>query len=262
MSILKAFLLNLQFFTIIPIHSRLTVGKRELVWMVRIFPLLGVFLGLLLAGGYAVLDTYTGLSTLATAFFVWVVPIILTGAIHLDGFMDACDGYFSYREKEKRLTIMKDPRVGAFGVMSILILLSSRFLFIYESVLTAPPNILMATLILIPFFSRVVMGAGTIFIPPAQKSGMGYEFSKNLSTLDIVWIGSFGLAVGIVMWIWGSLYLFWVFAFVTGVFFLFIYSKTIKWFGGMTGDTTGASVEGVEWILWMTIWLLCSSGML
>ena len=51
--------------------------------------------------------------------------------------MDASDAFFSYRDRERRLEIMKDPRIGAFGVLRCLVLLSARFLFIYEIILRA-----------------------------------------------------------------------------------------------------------------------------
>ena len=76
-------------------------------------------------------------SPLAVAFVVWLSLIILTGGLHLDGWMDASDAFFSYRDKQRRLEIMKDPRIGAFGVLSVIVLLSARFLFIYEIILQA-----------------------------------------------------------------------------------------------------------------------------
>ena len=56
------------------------------------------------------LFNWTPFSPLAAAFFVWLALIVLTGGIHLDGWMDASDAFFSYRDKQKRLEIMKDPQ--------------------------------------------------------------------------------------------------------------------------------------------------------
>ncbi|MGF3103165.1 adenosylcobinamide-GDP ribazoletransferase [Rossellomorea sp. DUT-2] len=262
MILIKSFLLNLQLFTILPIRKEFSIGKREMKWMVRTFPLLGLFVGVFLLGGYVFLNSLTHISPLGIAFFIWVMPIVLTGGIHLDGYMDASDAFFSYRDKEKRLDIMKDPRVGAFGVLSLVVLLSSKFFFIYETILQTHSTIfIVMILVSIPFLSRMMMGASLILIPAAQKSGMGYGFSKNMTGYDLIWIVS-GLLLGGV----GSFFLNWfyfyaLFTMVTLAVFWLVYSRSIKWFGGMSGDTIGASVEGVELCLWMTIWLLHVSAM-
>ncbi|MGM0854168.1 MAG: adenosylcobinamide-GDP ribazoletransferase [Bacillota bacterium] len=257
MILFKSFLLNIQFFTILPIRKEFSVGKREMKWMVRTFPLLGLFLGMLHLGVYVFLDSYTHISSLGLSFFIWVMPIVLTGGIHLDGYMDASDAFFSYRDREKRLDIMKDPRVGAFGVLSLVVLLSSRFLFIYETIHQTYSTLLIGLfLVSIPFFSRMVMGASLILIPPAQTSGMGSGFSKNVRVYDLIWIVLALLLGGIGGFLLDLINLYALFTMVTFVVFWLVYSKTIKWFGGMTGDTIGGSVEGVELCLWMTIWLL------
>ncbi|MGM0750974.1 MAG: adenosylcobinamide-GDP ribazoletransferase [Bacillota bacterium] len=257
MILFKSFLLNLQFFTIVPIRKEFSIGKREMKWMVRTFPMLGLFVGAFLLGGYVFLTSFTQISSLGISFYIWVMPIVLTGGIHLDGYMDASDAFFSYREREKRLDIMKDPRVGAFGVLSLVVLLSSRFLFIYETILQSQSRILIGmVLVSIPFLSRMMMGASLIFIPAAQSSGMGYGLSKNVTRYDFIWI-VFGLMLGgIGSFFLNCFYFYALFTLVTLALFWFVYSRSIKWFGGMTGDTIGGSVEGVELLLWMTIWLL------
>ncbi|MDX8344471.1 adenosylcobinamide-GDP ribazoletransferase [Rossellomorea sp. YZS02] len=261
MILLKSVLLNIQFFTVLPIRIEFLVGKYEIKWMVRTFPLVGFSIGIFLSIGYLVLDSFTQMSPLALSFYIWVLPIILTGGLHLDGYMDASDAFFSYRDKEKRLEIMKDPRVGAFGVLSLLVMLSSRFVFIYETVLYTDSAVITMVLMWIPFFSRIVMGASLILIAPAQKSGMGFSFSKYMTRNELFFLPAYFLVGGICSFLQGGFYLYITFSIVTIGFFLFVYVKSIKWFGGMTGDTVGASVEGMEWMLWMTLWLLPLSDM-
>ncbi|WP_179885014.1 adenosylcobinamide-GDP ribazoletransferase [Bacillus sp. AFS015802] len=249
--------MNVQFFTTLPVRKQFSVEKDEIKWMVRSFPILGLFIGMLLWGGYVLLDSFTPLSPLALSFYIWVMPFLLTGGLHLDGYMDASDAYFSYRDKTKRLDIMKDPRIGAFAVLSLLVMLSSRFVFIYETIHYTDFAMISIMLLWIPFFSRVLMGASLILITPAQESGMGFGFSKHLTVHELIWLLGYVLLVGVVSSIYlNGLSLYVIFTIVTFGFFLVVHLNTIKWFGGMTGDTVGASVEGVEWVLWMTIWLL------
>ena len=102
---------------------------------------------------------------------------VLTGGIHLDGWMDASDAFFSYRDRQKRLEIMKDPRVGAFGVLSVMVLLSARFLFIYEISLRAF-DATFVLIVLIPFLSKSVMGILLIKVRAAKEEGLGTLFKQ------------------------------------------------------------------------------------
>ncbi|UXH44903.1 adenosylcobinamide-GDP ribazoletransferase [Rossellomorea vietnamensis] len=261
MRLVKSLLLNLQFFTVLPVRKEFSLGKSEMRWMVRTFPILGLLIGMFLSSGYVLLASFTPMSSLALSFYIWVMPILLTGGIHLDGYMDASDAYFSYRDLKKRLEIMKDPRIGAFGALSLVVLLSSRFLFIYESVHYSNTAVICLILLSIPIFSRILMGVSLILIPAAHNSGMGYSFSKDTKWNDVLWMLASLIGIIVTGVFLNSLFLYAAFTIVTVGFCLFVYSKSIKWFGGMTGDTVGASVEGVESILWMTIWLLLSFDM-
>lgn len=254
--LLKGFLINLQFFTAIPVHLEIPMDKPYLKSAVQAFPLLGLLQGGIYAGLIFVLLEYSPFSHLAAAFLLWLISILLTGGIHLDGWMDASDGYFSFRDREKRLEVMNDPRTGAFGVISVIVLLSSRFLFIYEITenVHAVSYLLIAA---IPLFSKSVMGLLLLTVKSAKKEGLGALFQSAATPKDIwtyavyligyltfviLFDGSFDY-VGILL----------VTAFVS---LLFCRRKALKWFGGITGDVLGAAVEGTELLLWMTLWLL------
>lgn len=73
-----------------------------------------------------------------------VLMVVLTGGIHLDGFMDTIDGLFSGREREKCLEIMRDSRVGAFGVIGAICLLLFKF-----SLLANIPTLLLIKLLVV-----------------------------------------------------------------------------------------------------------------
>src|SRR3954451_7183319 len=119
--LLKGLLIDLQFFTAIPVPIELPMDKPYLKKAVQAFPLLGLVQGVIYASLVYVLMEFTPFSNLAVAFLLWLTTILLTGGIHLDGWMDASDGYFSYKDQEKRLEIIKDPRTGAFGVISVIV---------------------------------------------------------------------------------------------------------------------------------------------
>ena len=116
--LLKGLLIDIQFFTAIPVPLEIPMDKPHLKKAVQAFPLLGLIQGVIYTSLVYVLLEFTPFSNLAVAFMLWLTTILLTGGIHLDGWMDASDGFFSYKDQEKRLEIMKDPRTGAFGVIS------------------------------------------------------------------------------------------------------------------------------------------------
>jgi adenosylcobinamide-GDP ribazoletransferase len=260
---LLGLLIGLQFFTTLPVPYSINMDRTAIRRAVMMFPFLGLILGVINGVIFAGLSEWTTLSPLAMSFVIWIVPILLTGGIHLDGWMDTSDAFFSYQDKEKRLEIMKDPRAGAFAVISIIVLLASRFLFIYESILH---NIIEAAIIIaiIPFFSRTLMGFVIVLADSAKEEGMACYFKKHTEPrLLLFYLVPLLLAVlGLFVFVPEVLSIFLTFAALTALAGYWISKKTVELFGGMTGDTIGASVEGMEVLLWMAVWLLAYTGTL
>ena len=253
---MKGFLINLQFFTSIPIPIQLPMGKEHLEKAIKTFPLMGLLQGGIYAGVLFGFLHWTPFSDVTTAFAVWLAMIMLTGGIHLDGWMDTSDAFFSYRDQEKRLEIMSDPRTGAFGALSVIVLLSTRFLFIFEITQMAQP-ISYFLIVLIPFFSRSVMGVLLLNVKSAKQGGLGSLFKQAASDKTLFFYLSYiVILLGITTIIMiDALFGVLLFLIVAAGVIAFFKKKIVNWFGGMTGDVLGASVEGTEVLLWMTLWL-------
>ncbi|MED3562935.1 adenosylcobinamide-GDP ribazoletransferase [Bacillus xiapuensis] len=253
MKFLKGFLIGLQFFTAVPVRWELPMDSEHLGKTVQAFPLIGLFQGIIYASLFFLIQEYTPLSHLAAAFILWLATILITGGIHLDGWIDASDAYFSYGNLEKRLEIMKDPRTGAFGVLSVIVLLSCRFLFIYEITETAPYLLIAA----VPFFSKTVMGVLLVNVPSAKKEGLAALFQRAVSPKSLTIYPVFIILLLILLIMFNkNLLLVTILLLVAAGCYLVCRRNSVKWFGGITGDVLGASVEGTELILWMTVWLL------
>ncbi|WP_273851767.1 adenosylcobinamide-GDP ribazoletransferase [Guptibacillus spartinae] len=257
MNVWQGMLINLQFFTVIPIRREIPMGQKQLTRSVQTFPLLGLFQGLLASGLLYALLQWTPFSTLSITFFVWLFMIVLTGGLHLDGWMDASDAFFSYRDLEKRLEIMKDPRTGAFGVLSVIILLAAKFLFLYEIAQRAS-DLTYLFVLLVPFFSKSVMGIFLVQIQPAKAEGLAAFFQKGVKRsclwiYPIYWLLIIGIAAMISLKAMGLTVLL---TLMTLIVALWMKRKIVSWFNGITGDVLGASVEGMEGLLWMSVWLL------
>lgn len=256
-SFVYGLILNIQFFTIFPLSKEVPIINKNIERAVQTFPLLGLMQGVIYSSSLYLLVEMTNLSPLASSFFIWLLFIILTGALHLDGWMDSSDAYFSYRDVEKRLTIMQDSRVGAFGVISIIVLLATRFIFVYETVLMINPETYWFIL-LIPFLGKLVMGMILYHTPLAKNEGMAHFFKKAIQNQK-PWIYLFYITIlgtGLFMIDPSIFFSLLVLLFFSLIIFIIIRKKVVSWFGGTTGDVLGASVEGVETFLWLIVWLL------
>nr|WP_295972846.1 adenosylcobinamide-GDP ribazoletransferase [uncultured Bacillus sp.] len=256
MKTIKGLIMSIQFFTSIPIPYAVPMDKEHIERAVRTLPILGLLQGAVYAGLLYALLQWTPFSPLAVAFFLWLALILVTGGIHLDGWMDSSDAFFSYRDQGKRLEIMKDPRMGAFGVLSVIVLLSARFLFIYEIILHAT-DMTYVLIMLIPFLSKNMTGILLVKVRAAKEDGLGTMFKKAAGKYTLWFYPVYVAAVLAVLWILqpdavGGMVLLIV---MTGLFLFIAARKAVKWFGGITGDVLGASIEGVEIALWMTLWL-------
>lgn len=249
----------IQFFTSIPVRKNFSLTKQELTHTLYAFPVLGLLQGCLYAGVLYLLVSFLPVSDLVLALLLWLFLIVLSGGIHLDGWIDASDAYFSYQEPKKRLEVMQDPRVGAFGVLSVVVFLFVRFIAIYELIRMGEET-LYGAILLIPFFGKMLMGILLEELPPAKPDGMASFFQQGKSSSYRMVYLVFLLALGGIFYTFGM------------PFFLIFISFTImmlllgwriaegirKHFGGVSGDTVGAGSEGMELILWLTLLLLHS----
>src|SRR5689334_23380674 len=109
------FIAALHFLTAMPVASRRMFADTELGASLAYYPLVGAVLGVLLALAATVAQwLFADGVGAALTLLVW---ILLTGGLHYDGLMDACDGLLSHRASEERMLIMRDVHVGAWGVL-------------------------------------------------------------------------------------------------------------------------------------------------
>ncbi|WP_046174741.1 adenosylcobinamide-GDP ribazoletransferase [Domibacillus indicus] len=243
----------IQFFTIIPLHRTLPMDKAELKGVLHLLPLLGLVKGLLYAAAFGSLIEWSPFSSLSAAFLVWLLPVVLTGGLHLDGWMDWADAHFSYRDREKRLAILSDPRAGAFGVLALVLLLAAKFVFVYEAVKAGSE--FAQILVCIPFFAQMLTGLFLQYVAPAKKKGLAAFFQKGHSkTLPFVYSIFF---IGATFY-YAEEPLFWGMAGASCLYFVLVKRGMQKEFGGATGDLLGAAQEGAELLLWATVWLSAS----
>lgn len=94
--------------------------------MMKFYPLIGLIIGVLWSIIYY-LASILNASIILKSSIITIVPFIITGMLHLDGFMDVCDAILSRRSKEEKLRILKDSATGAFAVIPLVILFFLQF---------------------------------------------------------------------------------------------------------------------------------------
>lgn len=250
--VLTGLVLSLQFFTALPIRKAFEMNAKSATIMYGAIPLIGLGIGALQAIFLTVNDTYFSLSPLFTAILMVVIHFLATGGLHMDGVVDTGDAYFSYRDQKKRLEILDDPRIGAFGAMTLVLFVILKIGILYELLLRGVPFLY---IILVPFISRQAVILVFITTNPSKEAGIASYFKKTVNEQTLLWMTITYfiviLALAITLQNWILLILCGVLLVFTGVY----RSWAKRNFGGISGDLLGAIFEWAELVLWFV--LLC-----
>ncbi len=234
---LTAFKAAVQFLTTLPVGGDVRFQPRA---MSAFFPLVGLLLGLLLAG-FDAIGTRLWSQEVVSGLDV-VVLLVLTGALHVDGLGDSADGLFSHRSRERALEIMKDSRIGVMGLVTIVAVLGMKWGGISEL-----HGQRWLVLCLVPAYSRAGMLIGMRVLPYGRpEGGTGRDFCHRQVSLKTYWalplLGVLSLFLG-----WRALVINGLFVLTTAGL-LWFYSRKI---GCITGDTLGAMNEVLEAVLFL-----------
>lgn len=164
-----------------------------------------------------------------------IVWVVLTGGLHLDGLADCCDGLFASTSVERRLEIMKDPHIGAFGVIGLILVLLLKAAALMSLTSVSSPGILMAASL-----ARWCILPGGL-LPQARPSGMGADFALGFRRSFILWGALIPLAITLLLGAGGLVST--MSGLGTAVCVLWLARSRI---GGVTGDVFGMIVEIVE----------------
>ncbi|MHB1293951.1 MAG: adenosylcobinamide-GDP ribazoletransferase [Anaerolineae bacterium] len=223
------------------------------------YPLVGLLLGALLAvlafllRALADTGTTTAMLRAALVLAAWAG---LTGLLHLDGWGDCCDGLLSTVPRDRRLEILKDPRVGSFALSGVVLLLLVK-LAALQAVLDAIQNWRgYLPLLIVPALGRLsaVWAAGRW--PSARPGGMGDLFRKGLGPAQVAAATLTALVVA-ALGGWASLLAILAAVLVT----LGLARMAASRLGGLTGDVYGAIIEGVETAALATLALAGGAGL-
>lgn len=232
------FIVAIQFLTTIPLPVRVSLNKEEFYKISSYFPLVGFLLGILSYLTYSITIKYTHNREI-TAITTTMVYFILTGALHLDGFSDTVDAIFSHKDRERILSIMKDPHIGTFGVTAIVFDVAIR-LSVLKSIDYHKPTMI----IIAPIVSRLGAVIAIYLSKPAKEGkGLGSLFLGKLTKRELmIALTTSILSLCFLTNVPDLIKLLLLTTIVVSVITAYIKYRV----GGMTGDTIGFTVEILE----------------
>lgn len=246
---LQIFFAALMFFTRIPCPRWTGETQTHLNKAARYFPLVGWIVGAI-GAGVCWLGTFWFPSSLAILLSM-IATILVTGAFHEDGFTDVCDGFGGGWTKDDILRIMKDSRVGAFGVIGIGLLLATKFLSLTALPLRLLPAVLIAGHSLSRFASTSLLYSQVYVREDALSKSKPLAQQMTLAELGVA--GMFGIVPLLFVSVAGGG--FWHLLVCLGT--VWIARWGIGWYftrriGGYTGDCLGAAQQVTEVVFYLT----------
>ena len=234
---MKSFLQALSFLTILPSGQNSVSDEKELARSMAFFSLVGLLIGLLLALGYFLL-----LFLLPKSLVLWLILgllAFLTRGLHLDGFADTLDGLASGGPRENILEVMRDSRIGAFGVIGLIFLIGAKYLCLDQVMDQSIPRILILMAVM-GRNSMVLVCYRSAYARPGE--GLAKPFVENLTSREVILSSVIAFGIGLLLMGVKGLGVF----LGTGLFSLgyrFFFVKKLK---GVTGDILGGANELAE----------------
>jgi adenosylcobinamide-GDP ribazoletransferase len=208
------------------------------------FPIAGALVGGVGALAYGV-ALRIGLLPLLAAALALAVTLVATGCLHEDGLADTADGFGGGRDREHKLEIMRDSRLGTYGACALAMSLVLRWTAV--AAIASPMPVVLA-LIAAHVSGRAALPAFMRFIPPARPDGLSVQAGRPalrcVAVAILLGVSTLGIALGFVATVMGL-----VLAISAWLFMAWLCVRQI---GGQTGDVLGALEQIIETVILLT----------
>jgi adenosylcobinamide-GDP ribazoletransferase len=239
---MKQLFAAMQFLTRLPVPARWTADlplssyARGVMWL----PVVGLMVGTLSALVFILAQRLFGAPV--AAFLTVMANAMVTGAFHLDGLADTCDGIFSARKREQMLEIMRDSRIGTNGALALIFSVGLRTVALAS--LAGHPLGALPFIIAAPVISRALITVLMYRQRYARENGLGNVYIGKISGESFALTLLIGMLLTLLIaGLTGAL------AALIAAALSFIYrAKINRTLGGQTGDTLGCGVELFEWL--------------
>lgn len=223
----------LQFLSSLPIRLPGMPEPEQLGRSLLFYPLVGLLFGLILWGLNLLL---AGAPLLLHAALLLTVWVLLSGALHLDGLADSADAWLGgFGDRERTLTIMKDPRSGPIAVVTLVLVMLLKFAALLALIEQGQG----LALVIVPLLGRAALLGLFLTTPYVRAGGLGQALADHLPRRAGWWVlGLSALACALIAGI--------VAVVICVVMFVWLRQVIMRRLGGTTGDTAGALLELLE----------------
>jgi len=232
---MSAFWIALQFLTIFPVQLKSVPSPLQNARALLFYPVIGLLIGGIL---YAVVLLFHALPAVLLATICLILWVWLTGGLHLDGLADTADAWVGgFGDKDRTLSIMKDPSCGPIGVLSLIVLCLLKWSCLYVLI----DENLHIYLLMFPVLGRLAPLYLFLTTTYVRSHGLGTQMAQYLPR-PLAWGMLF---ISLLICLLGGIKAALAMVFASAVLW-YLRRKFIQRIGGITGDTIGASIEMVE----------------
>lgn len=243
MEIIKSLIIAFSTYSKIP-TPKIEWEEKNMKYAVCFFPLIGAVIGLIWLL-WLYLAERLGIGDILKASVATLIPVIITGGIHLDGFCDITDAFSSWQPKEKKLEILKDPHVGAFAVIGCIC-----YILAYFGIMAEMEFNRCAAAVAVGFvLSRSLSAMALVNFKSARPKGMLDTFAQSSHKKVVTVVSAVYIIISLAVIALLSLKLCLCIAFsCLFAFWLYRYSAYKK-LGGTTGDMAGWFLQICELLI-------------
>ena len=249
MSFVKGFIMSLGMFSIFPVPKN-NWQDNYMPMVIPSLPIVGAFIGIIWYGSTLILSKLT-VPLPIQSVIVLFIPLILSGFIHADGYMDTLDAICSRKELEEKKKILKDAHTGAFAVIAIIGILLFQFCAV-QTILDAQKKF--AVFAFIPIMSRCVAGIAVLNLHPVFETGYSASFRKNAKPLHTVFICSLTIVMFIIALCFPGISV--MPLLVEALAGLFVTAYVYMQFRGISGDLCGCIITISEFAALLSMALI------
>lgn len=243
MSLAKSLCIALAMYSRIPV-PRVEWTEQDMKYALCFFPVVGVAEGILFTAMWLILER-VGFGMLFQAAILTAVPVLVTGGIHVDGFLDTMDALSSWQPKERKLEILKDSHTGAFAIIG-----GVTYFILYLGAVSEISEFRIAVMVGMGFvLSRILSAGALVTLRGAKKDGMAYAFmsaahkriTRSVMALELLLV----IWAMCSYWLMGAL----VMIIIAAGTWLYYRYLSYKEFGGITGDLAGFFLQVCELLM-------------
>jgi len=250
-------LLAVSFMTRLPVPQQLDYSSQRMHQALVYFPLVGWLLALLLVAVFCAVNVLFGSSV--AVVLTMIASLLMTGALHEDGLADCFDGFYGGFERQSKLEIMKDSRIGTYGSCALILALALKLVALISLAEAGTGMVVLAILVAYPFSRALaITHAQDLSYVSAPGKSKSDPLARPLSRRQLLTMVSLG-AISLILLPWQAAAL----VFAAGIGLRWLLKRWMdKHIAGFTGDALGAAQQLQELVVYLMLLATLQQGWL